>query len=422
MKIAVIALGSRGDVEPYIALGKGLTRAGYSVQLLTHENYQQLVTAQGLDFYPFYGNVQELMETPKMRELTERGNFLAIAAYTAKESKRATVAWAQAGLIACAGMDLIVAGVGGASVALAIAEKLNIPILRAYIFPFTPTSAFPAIVLPQSWGKLGGIFNRLSHHLLRQMMWQGARAGDTLARQQVLDLPAAPVLGLDDSARATRYPTLYGFSPAVIHPPADWKNTLVTGYWYADPAPDWTPPQTLVDFLNAGKPPIYVGFGSMGNRDPAATADLVLAALARTGQRAIALSGWGGLQRDNSPDSVHFVDSVPHSWLFSRVAAVVHHGGAGTTAAGLRAGVPSIVIPFFGDQPFWGQRVADLGVGVAPIPRKQLTVERLVNAIDRVTTDRAMQQRAADLGAKIQAEDGIGNVVAIVKEIERDLG
>ncbi len=421
MKIAIIALGSRGDVEPYIALGKGLTRAGYSVRLLTHENYQRLVTAQGLDFQPLYGNVQELMETPKMRELTERGNFLAIAAHTAKESKRAAVAWAQAGSIACAGMDLIVAGVGGASVALALAEKLNIPLLRAYIFPFTPTSAFPAIVLPQSWGKLGGIFNRLSHHLLRQMMWQGARAGDTLARQQVLDLPAAPLLGLDDSARSTRFPTLYGFSPAVIHPPADWKNTYVTGYWYAEPAPDWTPPQTLVNFLDAGKPPIYVGFGSMGNRDPAATTDLVLTALARTQQRAIVLSGWGGLQTDNLPDSVYCLDSVPHSWLFPRVAAVVHHGGAGTTAAGLRAGVPSIIIPFFGDQPFWGQRVADLGVGTAPIPRKQLTVERLATAIGQVVTDRAMRQRAADLGATIQAEDGIGNAVALVQKIERDL-
>jgi sterol 3beta-glucosyltransferase len=421
MKIAIIALGSRGDVEPYIALGKGLKQVGYFVRLISHENYQQLVTAQGLDFYPFYGNVQELMETPKMRELIERGNFLAISAHTAKESKKAAVAWARAGLIACAGMDLIVAGVGGASVALALSEKLNIPLLRAYVFPFTPTSAFPAIVLPQSWGKLGGIFNRLSHHLLRQMMWQGARAGDTLARQQVLDLPAAPLLGLDDSARATRYPALYGFSPSVIHPPADWKNTHVTGYWYADPALDWNPPQTLVDFLNAGKPPIYVGFGSMGNPDPVATAELVVAALARTEQRAIVLSGWGGLRSANLPDSVHFVDSVPHSWLFPRVAAVVHHGGAGTTAAGLRAGVPSIIIPFFGDQPFWGQRVADLGVGVPPIPRKQLTVDRLVAAIDRATTDRSLRQRAADLGTKIQSEDGIGNAVALVRKIERDL-
>jgi sterol 3beta-glucosyltransferase len=421
MKIAILALGSRGDVEPYIALGKGLKQAGYFVRLISHENYEQLVTSQGLDFYPFYGNIQELMETPKMRELIERGNFLEISAYTSKESKKAAVAWARSGLIACAGMDLLVAGVGGGTVALALSEKLDIPVLRAYVFPFTPTKAFPAILLPQSWGKLGGLFNRLTHHLFRQMMWQGARAGDTLARRQVLDLPAAPLLGLEDSARSTRYPALYGFSPAVIPPPADWKNTHVTGYWYADSAPDWTPPPELVDFLNAGKPPIYVGFGSMGNRDPAATAELVLEAIARTGQRAIVMSGWGGLQAGELPNYVHFVKSVPHSWLFPRMAAVIHHGGAGTTAAGLRAGVPTIIVPFFGDQPFWGQRVADLGVGVAPIPRKQLTVDRLVAAIDTVTTDRAMRQRAADLGAKIQAEDGVGNVVAIVKQIERNL-
>lgn len=117
-------------------------------------------------------------------------------------------------------------------------------------------------------------------------------------------------------------------------------------------------------------------------------------------------------------DTVFRVDSIPHAWLFPRVAAVVHHGGAGTTAAGLRAGVPSIVIPFFGDQPFWGQRLAELGVGLAPIPRKQLTAERLADAIDRAVTDQSMRQRAADLGTKIRGEDGIAHAVAIVQELE----
>jgi UDP:flavonoid glycosyltransferase YjiC (YdhE family) len=157
----------------------------------------------------------------------------------------------------------------------------------------------------------------------------------------------------------------------------------------------------------------------MGSRKPEETADLVLQAIARTGQRAILLSGWGGLSKADLPETVFMVESVPHSWLFSQVAAVVHHGGAGTTAAGLRAGVPSIVIPFFGDQPFWGQRVAKLGVGPEPIPRKQLTVERLAQAIRTAVTDRATIRRAADLGAKIQAEDGIANAVAIVGDIEK---
>jgi sterol 3beta-glucosyltransferase len=142
-----------------------------------------------------------------------------------------------------------------------------------------------------------------------------------------------------------------------------------------------------------------------------------LKSLARTGQRAILQSGWGGLKKTNLPETVFMVDSISHSWLFPRMAAVVHHGGAGTTAAGMRAGVPSIVIPFFGDQLFWGQRVEALGVGTAPIPRKKLTVELLAQAIDRAVTDQVMHQRAANLGAKIQTEDGIANAVRAIESI-----
>jgi UDP:flavonoid glycosyltransferase YjiC (YdhE family) len=157
----------------------------------------------------------------------------------------------------------------------------------------------------------------------------------------------------------------------------------------------------------------------MSNRNPEETADLCLQALAQTQQRAIMLSGWGGLHKANLPDTVFMVDSVPHSWLFPRVGAVVHHGGAGTTAAGLRAGIPSIIIPFFGDQLFWGQRVAELGVGPEPIPRKKLTVERLAKAIQKALTDKTMRQRATNLGSKIQAEDGIAGVVTVIQDIEK---
>ena len=184
-------------------------------------------------------------------------------------------------------------------------------------------------------------------------------------------MPAAPFFGPFDAEPVRGQPILYGYSPAVIPPPADWGADIhVTGYWFLDPAEDWTPDAALTDFLAAGPPPVYVGFGSMSSRNPEATANLILDALARTGQRGIIHAGWGGLQRTDLPASVMMVDGVPFAWLFPRVAAVVHHGGAGTTSAGLRAGVPSVVVPFFGDQPFWAQRVADLGVGPAPIPRR----------------------------------------------------
>jgi sterol 3beta-glucosyltransferase len=417
MQIAIIALGSRGDVQPYIALGKGLKAAGHQVRLLTHENFAALVNSHGLAFWPLKGNVQEFMDSPKIRELLEKGNFLAINAYASKAAQAAAIDWAKGGLAACEGVDLFVAGVGGLFVGLALAEKLALPLLQAHVFPFTPTSAFPAILFPPAIAKLGGYVNRLSHQLFRQIMWQGARKGDRLARSQVLDLPAAPFFGPYAAAAARQYPIVYGFSPTVIPKPSDWRNTQITGYWFLDEAPDWQPPAALLDFLERGAPPVYIGFGSMGSRNPEQTADLVLQAIARTGQRAILQSGWGGLSKTELPDNVFVVDAVPHSWLFSRVAAVVHHGGAGTTAAGLRAGVPNIVIPFFGDQPFWGRRVAELGVGPAPIPRKQLTAERLTTAIHQAVTDRTMQKCAADLGAKIRAEDGIPNVVAIVRAI-----
>ncbi len=417
MRIAIIAMGSRGDVQPYLALGKGLKAAGHSVRLITHENFEQLVTSHGVEFCPVKGNVQEVMESPELRELLERGNFLAINKYTSKLVRDISIDWARDGLIACEGMDLLLAGVGGLYLAISLAEKLRIPFLQAYIFPFTPTTAFPAILLPQSISKLGGTVNRLSHHLFRQIVWQASRQADGLARQQVLNLPPAPFLGSYNSPMLRQYPTLYGLSPSVIPQPADWHNTSVTGYWFLDEAADWNPPATLYKFLASGAPPIYIGFGSMGSRNPGETADLVLAALERTGQRGILVSGWGGLSQSHLPTTVHMAESVPHSWLFPRVAAVVHHGGAGTTAAGLRAGVPSIIVPFFGDQLFWGQQVEKLGVGTAPIPRKKLTVELLARAIDRAVTDPVMRQQAANLGAKIQVEDGIANAVRTIESL-----
>lgn len=419
MRIAIIAMGSRGDIQPYIALGKGLNAVGHKVRLITHENFAELVSAYGLEFCPVKGNVQAFMEDPENRRLLESGNFLAINARTAKATQRAAVDWAEGGLAACQGMELLIAGVGGLFLGLALAEKLKLPLLQAHIFPFTPTKAFPAILFPQSVSKLGGAVNQLSHHLFRQIMWQGSRTGDGLARSQVLDLPPAPFWGSYNSARFQRYPILYGLSPSVITQPSDWRNTHITGYWFLDEAPDWTPPAALLEFLQKGNPPVFIGFGSMVSRNPEETAELVLRAIELTGQRALLQAGWSGLSKRDRPDTVLMVDSIPHSWLFPRVAAVVHHGGAGTTAAGLRAGIPTIVIPFFGDQPFWGQRVAELGVGTAPIPRQQLTAERLAEAIHKAVNDSAMRQRAADLGAKIQAEDGVANAVAIVQELEK---
>lgn len=420
MRIAIVALGTQGDVQPYIALGEGLKKAGNVVRLLTHENFDVLVNSHGLEFWPIKGNVQDIIQNEEMREVIEKGNFLTVTLKMMEQGTQLAIDGAEQGLAACEGMDMVLAGMGGLYLGLSLAEKFGLPFVQAYVVPFTPTKAFPSVLLPQFVSRFGGSFNRLSHHLTQQFVWQPVRSGNKQARQQVLDLPPIPFWGPYNADVLRQYPILYGFSPSVIPKPSDWDNNIhITGYWFLDSASDWTPPSDLMAFLEDGPPPVYIGFGSMSNQDPAETTNLCLEALARTQQRGIMLSGWGGLSKENLPDTVFMANSIPHSWLFQRVGAVVHHGGAGTTAAGLRAGVPSILIPFGADQSFWGERVAQLGVGPQPIPRKKLTVERLTEAIQKAITDQTMRQRAADLGSKIQAENGIARAVAIVQDIEK---
>jgi len=418
MRISIIAPGSRGDVQPYIALGKGLLAAGHNVRLLTHENFENFIKAHELEYWPLRGNVQKIAGSQEMRELLEEGNYLKIAAFQAKAAKKAAIKWAEDGLAACADMDLLIAGIGGLYIGISLAEKLKRPLIQAHSIPFTPTKNFPGALFPQTALNLDCV-NNLSHHITRQIMWQGFREADKVVRQDVLGLDPAPFWGPYHSDVLDDMPVLYGFSPAVIPQPPDWDaDKKITGYWFLDTDEEWKPSSKLVDFLDAGSKPVYIGFGSMSTRNPEETANLVIDAIGMSEQRAILLSGWSGLQVNNLPDSVFLLDSVPHSWLFPRVAAVVHHGGAGTTAAGLRAGVPTIVIPFFGDQPFWGARVAELGVGPKPISRKKLTPERLSQAIREAVTNIEMRQRASSLGERIRSEDGVASAVEIIQQVE----
>lgn len=414
MRIAILALGTRGDVQPYIALGEGLRAAGHAVILVSHEDYEGLITVHGLDFKSVRGNVQNFAESDEMRALLEKGNFIAITRRTAAEARRAAVQWAEDAFAACQDAELIIAGLGGLYIGIALAEKLSIPFLQAYLVPFTPTAAFPGVLLPQGLSRLGGGFSRISHELVRQVMWQSYRSADNASRR-VLDLPPAPLSGPLGGDSLKKQPILYGFSPSVIPKPAEWgEDKHVTGFWFLNSSTDWEPPAELLQFLEDGPPPVYVGFGSMSARNPEETARLVIQALAQTQQRAILLSGWSGLRASEMPDTVLMIKTVPHDWLFPRVSAVVHHGGVGTTAAGLRAGAPSVIIPFFGDQPFWGHRVAQLGVGPQPIPRKRLTVELLASALRDVDANQALRERAAQLGETIRTEDGVRRAVEVV--------
>lgn len=417
MQITIIAGGSRGDVQPYVALGKGLKESGHTVRILAPQDYQDLIVAYGLDFFDM-GDGVKMMAQSQIQDVVEQGNILKILAVTGKGAQQMALQSALNGLVACQSSDLILAGFAGLSNGLALAEKLNIPFLSAHLMPFTPTNEFPSVLTPQlPQTRLTRWANGLSHRFAQQMMWQMLRSADNKARTQVLKMTPAPFWGPFESLQRESKPIIYGYSPQVIPPPADWPDYIqVTGYWFLEPPIGWEPPSDLVKFLQDGPPPVYVGFGSMLSRKPEETADLVLTALANTGQRAVLSSGWGGLKKENLPETVCMVGSIPHIWLFPRMAAVVHHGGAGTTGAGLHAGIPSIITPFFGDQPFWGQRVYELGVGPKPIPRQRLTVESLAEAIRAAVSDAAIRKNAAHLGKLIRAEDGIARAVAIIEQ------
>jgi sterol 3beta-glucosyltransferase len=443
MQITIIALGSRGDVQPYIALGTGLKKAGHTVRVLASQDFEELVTAYGLGFVDMGGSIEAVAQD--MQSLLEQGNFLKILSKMRQAAEQMAYQAAKSGMAACQGSDLIIAGLGGLFVGHALSEKLGLPIIQAFVYPFTPTREFPGVLTPLPQSRLTAWANGLSHRLTQQMMWQTTRSADNKIRAKVLKIAPASFWGPFTSSRQQEQTTLYGYSPEVVPTPKDWGDSIhVTGCWFLEPPAGWEPPSDLVNFLQSGPPPIYIGFGSMSNKMPEETADLVWQALAhsgqrgvvasavpvsqidsppshlaRSGQRGVLSSGWGGLKKDDVPETVFMVGSIPHTWLFPRMAAVVHHGGASTTAAGLWAGVPSIITPFMGDQPFWGQRIYKLGVGPAPIPRKTLTAERLAQAIQEAVTDQNMRQRAADLGSKIQAEDGIARALEIIQRFEK---
>jgi len=422
MRIAIIALGSRGDVQPYIALGKGLKKSGHTIRFVTHQNFEELVDLHGLEFWPVEGNVQDIAQSKEMQGHIEKGNFLSVMSQMKKEATQGAIKLAKVGMVACKDMNLIIAGIGGLFAGFSLAEKFDIPFLQAYYIPFTPTRAFASFLFPKLPFRSGGFLNRFTYSIARQIIWQGYKSSDNLARKQVLGLPPASFFGPYKSDRFNQNPVLYGFSTSVIPKPYDWANNIyITGYWLLEHEDDWVPPSELVEFIKSGTKPIYVGFGSMSSRKPEETADIVLHAIEKTKQRVIMLSGWGGLKIANLPDNVFMVDSIPISWLFPRVAAAIHHGGAGTTAETFKAGIPSVIIPFFGDQFFWGRRVFELGVGPEPIPRKKLTMDCLIKAINDVMTDQKINQNAVELGVKIRKEDGVANAVAVINNMEKYL-
>lgn len=423
MKIFILTVGSRGDVQPYVALGKGLQQAGHEVTLCTSSSFAEFVEAHGVTYAYMNDEIIQLIDSDAAREAMENTDSVLAWIKTAVslmkqvkpiQRKMLQEGW-EAAQGAAQGADAIIyhpKTLGGAH----IAEKLGIPGFLSVPAPLlTPTAAFPNAIFPE-W-PLGGGYNRFTYSLTN-VMARGSYAGLVNEwRKETLGLPKQSQFH-NEVVQTNGEPvlTMYSYSDHVVARPADWPETTVaTGYWFLDQDEAWQPPEELVDFLEAGPPPVYVGFGSMSGRQPEKVAKVVIEALTQAGQRGLIATGWGGLQASDLPPTIYKIEAAPHDWLFPRVAAVVHHGGAGTTAAGLRAGKPTIICPFFGDQPFWGKWVHRLGVGPEPIPQKKLTAARLAAAIEAVMGDRAVQQKAAALGEKIRAEDGIGAAVKFIE-------
>lgn len=413
MRITVMTVGSRGDVQPLLALARGLQAAGHTVRFATHEVFEGFVRENGLDFAvmpanPFIGMNAGVGTAEQQATGAGAGEqpFKERFAWSLEQ-------WMAGGLEASRDAEAIVFS-QLCFVGHDVAEKLGVPSFRVNFGPLTPTRAFPTIYqrLPL---RLGGTYNWLTHIMERQLFWQGARRVINRARAKILELPPLPFWGPYGRMERERHPVLYPYSAHVIPKPPDWGDWVhVTGFWFLEGPADWQPPVELAQFLESGPPPVFLGLGSIGNSGPVRVTKALLSALARAGQRTVVMPGKVDLSDAELPKETCIIGPTSYEWLFPRMAAVICHGGPGTISYALRAGVPTLAVPFFGEQFFWSRRVAEIGAGAAPVPYNRMTVERGLEAIRALTGDGEMRRRAAALGQAIQAEDGVARAVAAV--------
>lgn len=408
MRVAIETLGTRGDVQPYIALAQALVARGHDVQLAAPVQFQEFVERHHIPFVALPGEFLTLLDKPEGKAAIAGGRGFSGGLKLLKHVRPLMMQlfdWEWQAVQSFA-PDIIVYH-PKSLVSPFMAGALGIPHVLASPVPgLTPTKAFPSPLLPFS--SLGP-FNRLSHIL-------ALNAVDLLFRG---DLKAwrERVFGRFADRPAPRAGTIYAYSPAILPKPGDWgPDILVSGNWFLD-EPDWTPDPALARFLDDGPPPIYFGFGSMPGLNPEAVTGMILQALQMTGKRGVLASGGGAISTGLAKSRVFFLDSAPHDQLFPHMDAVVHHGGAGTTAAGLRAGLATQIIPFFGDQPFWGRRVAELGAGPPPVERASLSTETLANALTALD-DPLLRRKAQSLSDAIKSDPGLE---AAVDFLERRL-
>ncbi|GAB4841317.1 hypothetical protein Ancab_022043 [Ancistrocladus abbreviatus] len=418
LQIVMLIVGTRGDVQPFIAIGKKLQDYGHRVRLATHANFKEFVLTSGLDFFPLGGDPKVLAGY-----MVKNKGFLPSEPSEIPSQRHQMKEIINSLLPACMDpdvdsgipfkVDAIIANPPACG-QTHVAEKLKVPLHIFFTMPWTPTGEFPH---PLSRVKQPAGY-RLSYQIVDSLIWLGIRDIINDVRKKKLKL--RPVTYLSGSQGSdSDIPHAYIWSPHLVPKPKDWGPKIdVVGFCFLDLASNYQPPQSLVEWLAAGEKPIYIGFGSLPVQEPQKMTQIIVDALQKTGQRGIINKGWGGLGELAEPkDFIYLLDNCPHDWLFPRCAAVVHHGGAGTTAAGLKAACPTTIIPFFGDQPFWGERIHARGVGPAPIPVDEFSFSKLVDAIVFML-DPKVKERAVELARAMENEDGVtGAVKAFLKHL-----
>ncbi|CAM4955396.1 unnamed protein product [Rotaria socialis] len=411
--ILILIVGTRGDVQPFIALGKALLACGHRVRIATHEVFRKFVRENGIEFYPLAGDPADLMSF-MVKNAGIVPSISSIVAGDITKHRRIIADILASTWKACVEDDdeTDVSFVAEAIIAnppsfghIHCAQKLQIPLHMVFTMPWSPTVQFPHPLCKIDYNRAPiERINILSYHLVEIFTWSSMHNIINEFRKNVLGL--AP-LHMRQAVRLMideRVPHTYCWSPSLVPKPADWPSHIdISGFFFLDLATNFTPPEDLVRFLESGDPPIYIGFGSITGHDSQRILHVVLEALKISGYRAIL----SGLVKDTDelPENIYGIGNCPHDWLFQHVSAVCHHGGAGTTAAGLRAGKPTIVVPFFGDQFFWGAMINKSGAGPAPIPGKTITAKQLAAAF-KFVHDPDAQAAALKISLNVQNENG----------------
>jgi len=410
MKIAILTSGTRGDVQPYIALGRALRTRGHDVLLACPDNFASWVEEHGLKFHTIGVDMQAFLQLPEGREVLSGNPFTLIKIWKKtiipimRETLNAT--WKSA-----RDADVIIYHPKVAC-AIDVAEATGAALVSTAPFPIFPTKAFPFFVFK---GNFGSWLNQISYTPLIFSRLIFLRMINRW-RKETLGLKKSPAFTPINRIKGSSFIQLCMASPGLVpYPNGPEENIQTTGYWFLEEGMDWQPDTALAEFLKAGDKPIYIGFGSMPSWDPKKLTKEIIEGVRLANVRAILAIGWGGLQEVDLPETMFAIKGAPHDALFEYVSAVVHHGGAGTTAAGLRAGLPTFICHSAFDQPYWGRRICSLGCGPKPQSLKRIKAARFALGLEELTRKESYRERAGEIARKIAKEDGITRAIELIE-------